>query len=188
VLLFKGDSPSRETAIRLLDPLIVTAAAEDRHGVQIEALALRALAQQATGDTASAMTFLERTLRLAEPEGYVRLFVDLGLPMLRLLQESHGRQVMPRYVERLLESFSENADSQRGKPHAVPEPLSDRELEILGLVAAGLTNREIADKLFISAETVKKHAGNIFAKLGVSNRTEAAARARSLHLLDERLR
>jgi LuxR family maltose regulon positive regulatory protein len=186
VLLFKGDSPSRETAIRLLEPLIVTAAAEDRHGVQIEALAMWALAQQAAGDTASAMTFLERALRLAEPEGYVRLFVDLGLPMLRLLQESHGRQVMPRYVERLFESFSENADPQRGEPRVMPEPLSDRELEILGLVAAGLTNREIADKLFISAETVKKHAGNIFAKLGVSNRTEASARARSLHLLDER--
>jgi LuxR family maltose regulon positive regulatory protein len=184
VLLFKGDSPARETAVRLLDPLIETAAEESRKGVQIEALALRALAQQAAGDTAGAMTFLERALRLAEPEGYVRLFIDLGMPMMRLLQESHARQVMPEYVEHLLESISENAALQFGKQHALPEPLSERELEILGLVAAGLTNREIAGQLFISAETVKKHAGNVFAKLGVSNRTEAAARARALRLLD----
>jgi LuxR family maltose regulon positive regulatory protein len=126
------------------------------------------------------MTSLEHALRLAEPEGYIRLFVDLGTSMVRLLQEARSRNVMPDYVGKLLAAFSANLTSAET---TLPEPLSIREQEILTLVAAGLTNQEIADKLVISPETVKKHASNIYSKLGVSNRTEAAARARALDLL-----
>jgi LuxR family maltose regulon positive regulatory protein len=129
------------------------------------------------------MTALERALRLAEPEGYVRLFADLGLPMARLLQDARSRDVMPDYVGKLLAA----CDADLAAPGAgggLPEPLSPRELEVLGLIAAGLTNREIADQLAISPETVKKHTAGIFGKLGVGNRTEAAARARAFDLLD----
>jgi LuxR family maltose regulon positive regulatory protein len=146
-------------------------------GVTIEALALQALAYWKRGTQADAMTGLERALRLAEPEGYVRLFADL--PIARLLQEARSRTVMPEYVATLLAAFG--ADPTEA---ALPEPLTQREREILELVAAGLTNPEIAEKLVISPETVKKHTGTIYGKLGVSNRTEAAARARALDLLN----
>jgi LuxR family maltose regulon positive regulatory protein len=129
------------------------------------------------------MTSLERALRMAEPEGYVRLFVDLGLPMARLLQEARDRGVMPQYVERLLGAFGSVTPAPGRGGAALPEPLSQREEEVLALIAAGLTNREIADRLIISAETAKKHVGNICDKLDVRNRTEAAARARELGLL-----
>jgi LuxR family maltose regulon positive regulatory protein len=126
---------------------------------------------------------VERALRIAEPEGYVRLFADLGLPMGRLLQEARGRDVMPDYVERLLGAFQAIPSTTGHGESALPEPLSQREEEVLRLIAAGLTNREIAERLIISAETAKKHVGNICDKLGVRNRTEAAARARELGLL-----
>ena len=100
VLIVKGDAPSLERALALLARLLQAAEAEGRAGVQIEALALQALAHWQGGDRAGAMTSLERALRLAEPEGYVRLFADLGLPMARLLQEARSRDVMPDYVAR----------------------------------------------------------------------------------------
>jgi LuxR family transcriptional regulator, maltose regulon positive regulatory protein len=129
------------------------------------------------------LTALERALRLAEPEGYVRLFADVGLPMARLLQEARSRTVMPDYVAKLLAAFGGTFSISVSMEAALPEPLSPREQEILELVAAGLTNQEIADKLVISPETVKKHAGTIYGKLGVRSRTEAVARARVLDLL-----
>jgi LuxR family maltose regulon positive regulatory protein len=129
------------------------------------------------------MISLERALRLAEPEGYVRLFADLGLPMARLLQEARSREVIPDYVESLLAACGTDLASSDSRAGALPEPLSQREQEVLRLIAAGFTNREIAESLVISSETVKKHTGSIFGKLGVGNRTEAAARARELGML-----
>ena len=151
-------------------------------GVTIEALALRALAHWRRGEQASALTALERALRLAEPEGYVRLFADLGLPMARLLQEARSRAVLPEYVETLLAAFGELAFPAT-VGGVLPEPLTAREQEVLKLIAAGLTNREIADQLVISAETVKKHTASIYGKLAVRSRREAVARARKLALL-----
>jgi LuxR family maltose regulon positive regulatory protein len=184
VLVTKGDASSVERALALLEGLLPAAEAEGRVGVTIETLALRALAQWRRGDRTTAMTSLEHALRLAEPEGYVRLFADLGLPMARLLQEAHSRAVIPDYVAKLLKVFGNMDWSRANRDGGLPEPLTDREQEIVKLVAAGLTNREIAERLVISAETVKKHVANISDKLGVSNRTEAAARARALNLLD----
>jgi len=178
-LIVKGDAPSRQTALSLLQQLNRTAEAEGRKGIQVEAQALIGLAQWAAGDRTEALTSAEHALRLAEPEGFVRLFVDLGLPMGRVLQEARTRGVMPDYVATLLEAAGAGLTGSS----ELPEPLTNRELEVLALIAAGLTNREIADKLSISPQTVKKHGDNIYGKLNVRGRTEAAVKARELDLL-----
>jgi LuxR family maltose regulon positive regulatory protein len=183
VLIVKGDAPSLGRALALLKRLLESAEAEGRTAIITETLVLQALAEWQRGEHAEVMTALERALRTAEPEGYVRLFADLGLPMARLLQEARSRAVMPDYVARLLAAIGDDLASSAPIEAALPEPLSPREQEILELIAAGLTNPEIAVKLVISPETVKKHTGNIYRKLGVHSRTEAAARARALDLL-----
>jgi LuxR family maltose regulon positive regulatory protein len=184
VLIVKGDTASIERALVLLEGLLQAVDKEGRMSIQIEALALQALAHWQRGERVDALTALEHALRLAEPEGYVRRFADLGLPMARLLQEARARDVMPSYVETLLAAFGGDILSPIPGQPALPDPLTEREQEVLELMAAGLTNPEIADKLVISPETVKKHAGTIYGKLGVHSRTEAAARARELELLD----
>jgi LuxR family transcriptional regulator, maltose regulon positive regulatory protein len=182
VLILKGDRPSFKQAWSLLERLLQTAQVEGRLGVQIEALALQALGHERQGERPQALIALEQALRLAQPEGYVRLFADLGLPLARLLQAAQARAVLPDYVLRLLAAFGE------GFPlpalETLPEPLTVREQEILELLAAGLTNRQIAAQLVISPQTVKKHTGNIYSKLGVNNRTGAVARAREVGLLE----
>ena len=151
-------------------------------GVQIEALAIEALADWRRGERPGAMISVEKALRLAKPEGYVRLFTDLGMVMAQLLQEAHLRGILPEYVEALLVAFREPLSTSRAS--VLPEPLTPREQETLNLMAAGLTNQEIAERLVVSPETVKKHAASIYNKLGVRSRTQATARAREIGLLD----
>lgn len=183
VSIVTGDGAAIERALALLGCLLQAAEAAGRAGVRVEALALRALAHWRRGERAQAMTALERALQLAEPQGYVRRFADLGLPMARLLQEARARDVMPAYVGTLLAACGAHVAPQDPRERSLPEPLSRREREVLRLMVAGLTNREIAEQLVISSETVKKHTGSIYGKLGVGNRTSAAARARELALL-----
>lgn len=179
----QNDPSALDQARALLEQTLAPAEEEGRAGIVIEALALSALIQAQAGSLPGALTALERALRLAEPEGCLRLFADLGPGMERLLRDARSRGVLPAYTARLIEACGgiPGAAAAAGR---LAEPLSPREQEILALVAAGLTNREIADRLVISPETVKKHVSSITGKLGAANRTEAAARARSLGMLD----
>jgi LuxR family maltose regulon positive regulatory protein len=167
----------------------------------IEILAVEALAFDARGDEARAMAAVGRALSLAEPEGYVRTFVDEGEPMSTLLdkllrvrrkqQLSSPQNVSPEYVGKLLTAFRRSSGSRALSTEAdplrsaqpLPEPLSERELEVLTIVAAGKSNLEIAGQLFVTVDTVKKHLTHIFRKLGVRSRTQAVAQARELGLI-----
>lgn len=155
----------------------------------IEILALRALAMQATGDSDQAMMSLERALTLAEPEGFIRGFVDEGLPMARLLYEAVSHGISPDYALRLLAAFPAGEPNQLDRSeiqalkHGLIEPPGERELEVLQLIAGGLINQEIAARLFLSLNTVKAHCRNIYGKLGVRSRIQAVAGARALRVL-----
>ncbi len=145
---------------------------------------LRAQAEQALGRETEALACLEKALHLAAPAGYLRAFLDDGPAVRDLLPRV--RHVAPAFVDCVLDAFSgqRGMPPPAGSPTAVlVEPLSERELEVLGLVVQGLPNREIADRLFITVGTVKTHVHNIYGKLGVRGRTQAAARARELGLL-----
>ena len=184
VLVHRGDPASLARAADLLDQVIVVAEARDQQALTIEALALRAILHDLRGDPVGMMADLERSLRMAEPEGYTRLFVDLGRPMAKVLQQARHRGVMPAYVEHLLSAGGAIPEAGTLRNAYLVEPLSDRELEVLKLLALGLSNREIAGQLFVSPETIKKHAGNIYGKLGVHGRVEAITRARMLSLIE----
>lgn len=162
--------------------------AEKRRSVRrlIELLALKSLALHQKGDIDQALLMLEQALSMAEPEGYLRTFVDEGQPMAKLLYRAAERGIYPEYSGRLLAALYEDQShppAERQPSEPLVEPLSERELEVLRLVAEGLSNGEIAGKLYISLSTVKGHTSNIFGKLGVKNRTQAVTRARSLGLL-----
>ena len=127
-------------------------------------------------------------LTLAEPSGHIRIFVDEGSPMAQLLSEAAALGLMPNYVNKLLAAFDADALKSDGKsslPSAQPliEPLSQRELEVLRLIAHGLSNDEISKRLFLALDTIKGHNRRIYDKLQVQRRTEAVARARELGLL-----
>jgi LuxR family maltose regulon positive regulatory protein len=183
-------------AMGLLERLLQAAEEGKRMGSVIEILALLALAHAAQGDIPLALVSLERAVTLAAPEGYVRLFVDEGVPMAQLLSEAAARGMMPDYIGKLLAAFQAEAQTSKDKPNlplALPEghrdgepliePLSQRELKVLQLIAQGLSNREISERLFLALSTVKGHNQKIFDKLLVQSRTEAVARARELGLL-----
>jgi LuxR family maltose regulon positive regulatory protein len=185
-------------AMELLDRLLKAAEEGGRMGSVLEILILQALAHQAQGNIPLALASLEHALTLAEPEGYVRTFVDEGLPMAQLLTEAAARGIAPAYTGRLLAAFPNlsaisttplkirTKDSWReNSKFELVEPLSQRELEILHLIAQGLSNREISERLFLALDTVKGHNRRIFDKLQVQRRTEAVARARELNLFKD---
>jgi LuxR family maltose regulon positive regulatory protein len=158
---------------------------------QLRAVILQAVAYQAAGETDQALPLLGEALASAEPGGFIRIFLDEGEPMAQLLSKAADRGVMPSYVEKLLAAFE--AEKQKiGASSSLPpvttvqsliEPLSQRELEVLQLIAQGLSNHEISNRLFLALDTVKGHNRRIFEKLQVQRRTEAVARARELGLL-----
>lgn len=177
-----------EEAQELLKLLQRTAEERGRMLRMIEILNLQALVLQAQGAIQAALGVLQRALQLAEPQGYMRVFIDLGRPMARLLHEAVSNGFVPAYTGRLLAAFpdasSETVSSKQVEtPGGLIEPLSQRELEVLQLIANGLTNRELAERLVISLSTAKGHTANIYSKLGVKNRTQAVARARELGII-----
>jgi LuxR family maltose regulon positive regulatory protein len=178
-----------DEAARLLQRLIEATEAGGRTFRAIEVLILQALASQAEGDATRAITTLERALALAEPGGFIRTFVDEGQPMAHLLYKAAARGIVSDYASQLLAAFpvteweqTESLKTQAPKSDLI-EPLSERELDVLLLIAEGLTNQEIASRLFLALNTVKVHARHIYGKLGVGSRTQAVARARVLGVL-----
>jgi LuxR family maltose regulon positive regulatory protein len=175
---------SLDSAVGLLRRLLQAAEAGGRTGSVIEILVLLALAQQVRGDVTAALAPLGEALTVAEPEGYVRVFLDEGAPMAALLSAATARGVAADYVRRLLTGFGD-AGAARSSPAAstLIEPLSGRELEVLRLLRTDLGGPEIARELVVSLNTVRTHTKNIYAKLGVNNRRAAVRRAEELDLL-----
>lgn len=145
-------------------------------------VALLALAHQARGDTPAALAPLGHALRLAEPEGYVRLFVDEGPAMAALLEVAVRQGISPRYARRLL-AVSGRAEDGTTANRALREPLSERERAVLRLLATDLNGPAIARELVVSLNTVRTHTKRIYSKLGMSDRRAAVRRAGDLHLL-----
>jgi LuxR family transcriptional regulator, maltose regulon positive regulatory protein len=157
-------------------------------GWVIESLVLEALAHQTMGQSDRGLAAVSEALSLAEPEGYVRTFVDEGEPMATLLGQVWRHGVSPHYVGALLAAFraglpATSAGPQTTPAHLLYEALTERELEVLHLIDAGLSNREIASRLYVSLNTVRTHTKNLYSKLGVHSRTQAITRARDLGLL-----
>ena len=188
-----------DQARELLERLQALAVVQQRTGSRIEVQALQALALAASGEEAGAVAALAQALTLARPEGYVRVFADEGAPMAALLgrlvaaqraQQTAADGIPLAYLGLLARAFEQRtaATGPRGRAGTavvagLVEPLSDRELEVLRLLAAGKPNRQIAEELVVALNTVKKHVTHILDKLGAANRTEATARARELGLL-----
>jgi LuxR family maltose regulon positive regulatory protein len=185
-----------ELALNMLDRLRPMAESSGRKGHAIEILALIALGQQALGQAQEALETLQTALQIAEPEGYLRTFVDAGQPMAPMLYQVLGAGRFPDYIARLLALFPTDEvkipvsspgtafDRTRATEETLIEPLSQRELEVLQLMASGASNEEIAEKLVIATTTAKKHVSNILHKLGADNRTQAVGRGRRLGLCD----
>jgi LuxR family transcriptional regulator, maltose regulon positive regulatory protein len=173
--------PPISDAARLLGRLLQAAEAGERMGSVIEILVLQALTDHARGDVPGALAALERALTLAEPEGYVRMFVGEGPPMASLLRAAAKQGIAPSYVRRLLAAVNRSED--RPVQQRLIEPLSERELDVLRLLGSDLDGPDIARELTVSLNTMRTHTRNIYAKLGVSNRRAAVRRAAELGLL-----
>jgi LuxR family maltose regulon positive regulatory protein len=178
-------------AQRLLERLFRAAEAGGRTGSVIECLMLQALAHQAQGDLSAARAPLERALRLAKPEGYVRVFLDEGAPMARLLREAHAFGRLPGFAGQLLAAIEPGQPTAAANlprpaspaPQPLLEPLSQRELEVLRLFQADLSGPEIARELVIALSTLRTHTKRIYSKLNVNSRRAAVTRAAELGLI-----
>jgi LuxR family maltose regulon positive regulatory protein len=179
---------SLHQATRLLERLLLAAEEGERTGRVIEILVLQALTRQRLGDIPAALACLERAVTLAEPEGYVRVFVDEGQPMASLLRAAAKQGTAGNYVRRLLAAIGASGASgatEHDSPvkQALIEPLSERELEVLRLLGTDLDGPAIARELMVSLHTVRTHTKHIYAKLAVTNRRAAVRRAQELDLV-----
>jgi len=175
VLLKEGE---RKNITSILDTLLKQGQARGQVRTGIESMILMALFHRAEKDIPAAVDWLSQALGLAAPEGFIRIFLDEGEALLDLLPKA--RQAAPELVDAIFSSLQAESDSHPSPLDQLPDPLSEQELRVLGLVVAGKTNQEIADELFISVGTAKWHVHNILQKLGASNRSQATARAREL--------
>lgn len=182
IVQFRQDRESEtlDDLMQMLERLHDAAKKGRRTASLIEILVLQALTFEAQDDFEAAIIPLEQALTLAEPEGYARIFISEGPPMVRLLDQALSQEISPNYVRRLKAKFPlEEVEHALG----LIDPLSQRELEVLQLIAGGLTNQEIADQLYLALNTVKVHTRNIYGKLDTHHRAEAIAKARRLGLL-----
>ncbi len=188
VHLTKGDTTA---ALAVLGRLREQVEAKNWQDERLKVMVVEALALHAHGEKDQAVHLLHDALVLAEPGGFIRIFVDEGRPMARLLAEAVARGMMPAYTGRLVAAFEAEKEPKAGEypllshhsSQPLIDPLSQREFEVLQLIAQGLSNREISQRLFVALDTVKGHNRKIFDKLQVQRRTEALARARELGLL-----
>jgi LuxR family maltose regulon positive regulatory protein len=193
LVLYQGDHASRtlQDATGLLERLLKAAQERGGNGSVIEILVLQALAYHAQHDLPSALQPLQKALTLAEPQGYVRMFVDEGSSMMQLLREASARKIMPGYTGRLLADLEaqparDSGASSLPTPLAVQpltEPLSQRELEVLRMFKTELSGPEIARELVIALSTVRTHTKSIYNKLNVNDRRAAVKRAVELNLI-----
>jgi LuxR family maltose regulon positive regulatory protein len=175
-------------ALEVLEPLRQQAETKGSGRRLLDVMAVQSVALHAGGDEEKAVDLLGKVLAQVEPDGFIRLFVDEGAQMAELLSVAAARGIRTDYIHKLLAAFT--VEPQEHKPiPSVPagpslvEPLSPRELEVLRLIAQGLSNQEIGQKLFLALDTVKGHNRRIFEKLQVQRRTEAIARARELGII-----
>jgi LuxR family maltose regulon positive regulatory protein len=179
-----------DRALVVLQPLLQAARQTGRIRSVIRLMAQQSVAYFSTSDEEQALSILSQALSLAEPEGFVRTFLDEGEMMVQLLYLAMERDIEKEYIGKLLASVELPAAARQPTAIVDPssgwiEPLSRREIEVLQLIAEGLTNREIADRLVISLSTVKGHTAKIYGKLNVNSRTQAVAKARQLGLLPQ---
>lgn len=171
-----------DEALDLSGRLLEKVEASGRMGYAIEILALRALAYQGKREMDQALAVLAKALSLAQPEGYMRVFLDEGEPMAKLLYQAHSHHIGGGYAADLLSAIGLSMGAAHLPAQLLIEPLSLRELEVLKLNESGCSNQEIAAKLVISIATVKRHITNIYTKLGVQSRTQAISRGKELGL------
>lgn len=175
--------------LALLEYLLALYVAAGHRLNQIECYLFIAMLHQLSGEIDPAIEAVGKALDAANPGFLQRLFLDRGAPMRQLLEEASNRQISQRQVRRLLMAFA-SEEQQRATPDAksggfgdgLPDPLTERETQVLALILKGLTNKEIGDQLVISNNTVRSHIKNVYGKLGVRNRVEAAARSQQLNL------
>jgi LuxR family maltose regulon positive regulatory protein len=194
--------PTLRDVSRLLERLLSAAEQGERTGSLIEILVLQALVHYARGDVIAAVSALEHAARLADPEGYVRIFAEHGPPMVALLRLLTDRHPMWAYVRTLLAAAAAPEPAVAAPPMSAPsvslapappvpetvsggvvDPLSERELQVLRLLATDLDGPDVARRLVVSLNTLRTHTRNIYAKLGVNNRRAAVRRAGELNLL-----
>jgi LuxR family maltose regulon positive regulatory protein len=178
VLLAQGDTSE---ALAMLAPYRRQMEVKGWQDERLNVMVLEAIALYAHSEKDKAMQLLGKALALAEPEGFIRLFIDEGTRISGLLSEAAARKIMPDYTARLLAAFEVDSNLAFSQPHV--ELLSQRELEVLRLIAEGLSNQEIGERLFLALDTIKGHNRRIFDKLEVKRRSEAIARGRELGLL-----
>ena len=183
VYLAQGDAP---TALVVLEPLRQQMEAKGWADELLKVMVLQTVALHAQGEKEKAVQLLGEVLALAEPGGFIRIFVDEGAPMAQLLLEAASHGIMPDYVSKLLAAFEETTKdggrTAKPSPSTLIEPLSERELEVLKLLRGELSGPEIAQQLIVSLNTLRTHTKNIFNKLGVNNRRAAVRRAEELDL------
>jgi LuxR family maltose regulon positive regulatory protein len=168
-------------ALGLLERLLQAAEEGKRTGSVIEILVLEALAHQVQGDIPATLVPLSRALALAEPAGYIRIFVDEGPPMVHLLEAAAKHGIAPHYVRHLLTATGP-AEDRTPVTQGLLEPMSERELQVLGRLGTAMSGPEIAGELVVSLNTLHTHTKNIYSKLGVNNRRAAIRRAEELEL------